>query len=113
MSVECESCAKTYAFLSFSLAPDSDPTVRLLLYHITRICRYGRFSKSIRPDEVGACLVACPLPSPFWVIARVTTCALCRKFVDKIVKTNTCRTFFFHSLVCVACKTDTFHPLFT
>ncbi|KAN0113517.1 SprT-like family domain containing protein [Russula decolorans] len=35
----------------FSLAPDSDPSV-CLLYH-----RYGRFSKSIRPDEVvcGAC----------------------------------------------------------
>lgn len=34
----------------FSLAPDSDPTIRLSYYH-----RYGRFSRSIRPDEVGAC----------------------------------------------------------
>lgn len=46
--------------LPFSLAPDSDPTVRLL-YH-----RYGRFSKSIRPDEVGACQMRrVPLPPPF------------------------------------------------
>jgi hypothetical protein len=60
---------------------DSDPTVCLLLYHITRICRYGRFSKSIRPDEVGACQLRAP-PTPFKVITRVIICALCRKIVN-------------------------------
>ena len=94
----------------FSLAPDSDPSVRLL-YH-----RYGRFSKSIRPDEVGACQLHVPLPHPFlgYCLVRVTTCALCRKIVKKIVNTDTCHgSFFFHSLVCGACKTGTLHPLFT
>ena len=36
------------------------PECLSLLYH-----RYGRFSKSIRPDEVGACQLRAPLPHPF------------------------------------------------
>jgi hypothetical protein len=55
------------------LPPDSDPTVRplLVLYHISRdICRYGRFSKSIRPDEVGACQFASVSPHPLFRLSR-------------------------------------------
>lgn len=90
--------------------PRFRPDCPSLLYHIT-LYRYGRFSKSIRPDEVGACqLRALPLLG-----YHDKTCALCRD-VASFLNTDTVLSivqFFFCSLVCGACKTGTLHPLFT
>jgi hypothetical protein len=103
MSVECESCAKTCAFLSHLLPI---PTRVFVSYIIDTAASANPFvrMKSVR--------VSLPHPLLGYCIARVTTCALCRKIVNKILNTDTFN-FFFHSLVCGACKTGTLHPLFT
>jgi hypothetical protein len=89
MSVECENCAKTCVFLL--TCPDSDPTA--ISYH-THLYRYGRFSKSIRPDEVGACqLRALPLLG-----YHDKTCALCRD-VASFLNTDTLHRAIFFVLV--------------
>src|ERR1700677_1152253 len=61
------------------------------------ICRYGRFSKSIRPDEVGACYHCSSwhrAPSPKSLLMDM-------RFLCSLL------------LVCGACKIGTLRPLFT
>ena len=63
MSAECENCAKTLSrlFVCFLSHTSVDPDLVFVEFfsrmiarcHPICLFRYGRFSKSIRPDEVG------------------------------------------------------------
>lgn len=89
--------------------------IPMVLSRITRSLfgRYGRFSKSIRPDEVGACPIGVtPSPVP---VSRIADPLLTNDGPLRISH----RIFVFTRprvcvrIVCGACRTGTLRPLFT
>jgi hypothetical protein len=92
--------------LPFSLAPDFDPTARLSSI-IDTAASANPFvqMKSVRVS----CVSPSPIPFLGYCIARVTTCALRRKIVNKIVNTDTCHCSNFFSFLSLRCMQDR-HP---